>query len=170
MAVIPIQCRLSADEHPGIRVRQLSDIGKLVHYAMGREWADDLLPEHFQPGAINVFGYQPRKRSTLIRKAKLAKLGVVQDGGLLPLVHTGRLRSMLTGHSQPVIGTANRTTVHLNGPSYFSIRPYKSGRPNLGAEVTAVSARHERLITAVADRTFHRALKQIPAKQFKNTK
>jgi len=161
---IPIRCRLTADEHPGIRVRQLAQIGRDVHERMARTWADDLLKEHFDAGAVNVFGYQPRRPSTIAKKVRLARLGIVQDGGRRLLVHTGQTRRMLLGVRAPVASGPRTATVHLNGPRYFGIRP-RGNRPNLGQEVSAMSDRHERLIALAADRQFEKSLRRYPAKK-----
>lgn len=165
MPTIPIRCRLSTDEHPGLRMRQLAQIGRDCHEMMGRTWADTLLPEHFQPGAVNVFRYQPRKQATLQKKLRLARLGLVEDGGRQALVHSGRLRRMLLGIRAPVVAGPRTATVYLNGPPYFTIRPFKTGRPNLGAEVSAMSDRHERIVALAADRQFDKSLRRYPARK-----
>ena len=164
MPTIPIRCRLTADEHPGIRVRQLAQIGRDVHERMARTWADDLLPEHFDAGAVNVFGYQPRRQSTIAKKVRLARLGIVEDGGRRALVHRGDLRRMLLRVRAPVTSGPRTATVHLNGPRYFGIRP-RGNRPNLAQEVTSFSDRHERLIALAADRQFEKSLRRYPARK-----
>lgn len=169
MPVIPIKVETFTDEHPELRARQLKDVTRVAHWEMGRKWADDLLPEHFQPNAAGIFEYQPRKPGYLKKKRRLAAVGVVEDGGTTPLVFTGLLRRLLTRNQQLVHAQPTRTTIHLIGPSYFNTN-YKPGRPQLSKEVAAVSPRHEKILSEKAESAFDREVRRLQAKARRRTK
>jgi len=166
MGVVPIRVVAFHDEYPDIRRRQLNEICRQAHQEIGEYWSEELLPEHFLPSARHIFGYAPRR--TQKRKERLAKVGKVKDGGLVDLVHSGLLRDSLTKRKQLVTAQPSRTIVWLIGPSYFGIR-YKAGRPNLAREVSAMSDRHERLVTDRAERAFNQKLRELRATRIHKT-
>ncbi len=163
MPVIPIRVEIMAEDHLELRRRQLNEINRATHYAIGRKWSDSLLPDHFKPGASTAFGYKQRSTRYLNKKVRLASRGQVEDGGKSPLVFSGTLRRTLLGVRQLVQGQPTRTVITLHGPSYFHIRPRSGNRPNIGAEVIAVNDRHEKILNEEAERSWLKQYHRLQA-------
>lgn len=161
--MIPIRVVTIQEEHPDLVRRELHEVTRLAHYAMGRKWAEDLLAEHFLPSASSIFGYQPRSAKWLKRKRLLVAIGQADpDAATSPLVFRGRLRAALLRTARNAIRAyPTRVTIDLIGTEYFTARPRRPGRPNFHREVTAMSPRHERLVGDSADRGFEQGLRLI---------
>lgn len=120
---------------------------KLANTAAGEFWHRKLAGRHWASGAAQRYGYQPRKRGYLARKIKAARKGKALAGGVVPLLYTGAMRQLMT-HSHVNHSTPTYIKVRMKGPRYVSMRPWKSGFPNLAAEATAVAADERPLIQA----------------------
>ena len=170
--MIPIKVVTVHEEHPDLSRRELHEVTRLSHYAMGRRWAEDLLAEHFLPSASSIFGYQRRSAKWLKKKALLASLGQADpNAASSPLVFRGRLRDALLRTARNAIRAyPTRVTIDLIGTEYFTARPRRAGRPNFHREVTAMSPRHERLVGESADRGFEQGLKLVRQSRRKTTK
>ncbi len=132
----------------GLSVRGRRNVAIAANHAAAQTWQRKYKMRHYEAGAAARYGYAKRTRGTLARKRRLAAAGVVQDGGRLPLVHSGALRNAM--RAQFVIRATPRfSTVRMIGPSYFNIR-YKANRPNLGNEATAVTNEEINVIQTAA--------------------
>lgn len=100
-------------------------------------WHKLMLPKHFVPLATRRYGYKPRKRGYMIRKAHMKRH---QN----PIVWTGRTRSMMT--SRIFIGSTGRrgrafsATGKMSVPPYIGIKSRKGKRPNYRRELTETTA------------------------------
>lgn len=122
-----------------LTVRSTRAALKRTFYLVGLFWQRNFLKKHFTTSAPSIYGYRPRTPKTLARKRQLAARGLVESGGHIALVHSGVLRRALTHFTHRQDAYPTRVTIHLIGPSYFKTN-YRPGRPNLGQEVTAISA------------------------------
>ena len=133
-----------------LSIRGRREVFKAANYAAARVWRDEMLKRHFESGAATRYGYTHRAKSTIEKKKRLAKAGIVKEGGRRPLVHTGLLRRSMSKF-QPIRATPGKATINLVGPSYFRIS-YRPGRPNLGAEVTRIIPQELRRLDEAAMR------------------
>lgn len=161
--MVPIKCVTMHDEHPDLMRRELDQVARTAHHGMGYTWASELLPEHFEPSARSIFGYQPRSRGWLRRKAAAAAAGKIEGNAQTDLVNSGALKRALLRAKHMVRAYPSRVTVDLVGTSYFIARPRRAGAPNLHREVKAMSPRHDRLVGQAGDRGFEAALKMVRA-------
>lgn len=121
----------------GLSVRGRRNVMTAANQASAHTWQRKFKMRHYEAGAAARYGYAKRTAATIARKKRLARVGIVQDGGRLPLVHSGALRNAM--RAQFVIRATPRfSTVRMVGPPYFNIR-YRANRPNLGNEATAVT-------------------------------
>jgi len=120
------------------RKREHNGIMRKAHDVQGRHWADEFLPRHFTPQARGLYGYQPRKRSTVFRKLRAAKHGRALLGGRVDLVWSGFLMRSVLGH-QAIRSTPTAVTVRMFGPRYLYKYDKRKGQPNKADELRAVS-------------------------------
>ena len=99
--------------------------------ASGEEWHAGMRPKHFTFAAIAEYGYQARKASYELRKAK--KLGHRR-----PLVWSGETERM-TGRSRDVRYTDKGVTVVLQAPKHLYQR--RGSAPDKAEELQRVSER-----------------------------
>jgi hypothetical protein len=160
--MIPIRIESVYDEHPDLSRRELHRVMRAAHRAMGVKWAIELLPEHFEPGAGNVFGYAKRTEKWLRRKERLKAAGRAEGGREDDLVFTGRLRRevLLTARFN-INAYPTRVTIRMSGPVYFTLRPRGKGTVRLAREVLSMSRRHERLIGEAGERGFNAELREV---------
>lgn len=96
--------------------------------ALGRRWHRDILPHHFEVSAGQRYGYQPRTRAYMIRKAKVKH-------HQKPLVWSGRTE---TGMRQQARISVVKSTVKvtMTAAKFLNIRRNATA-PDLAAEATA---------------------------------
>lgn len=159
--MIPIYVTTVNEHHPELARRKLHELFRAMHYAIGVEWTEKLLPEHFLPSAFQALGYQQRKprynliKDRMFRRGELHQGRRVIAGSETPLVLTGRLREDLLRSRNMIRAYPTRVTIDLIGPPYFTLRPRKSKTTILIArEVLAVSDRHVRLMGIAGQRAY----------------
>ncbi len=152
-------------QHPELMVREHRSAVRNGMYAGGLLWADRLLMEHFQPGARSEFDYAKRNPNTVLRKIRLARLGVVEDGGRQELVHSGATRRAARRSRYMVKATDKVVDVPIVVPSYIQKRPNRNARHALALEILVLSERHKRLVTNETGRGFERKLRDIRAER-----
>ena len=158
--MIPIRVVTIEEAHPDLVRRELHEVTRMAHYAMGQVWATELLPEHFRPGATSIFGYKPRTAKHAKHKQALAAIGKAEEGGMAPLVMSGRLRRDLLRARHMIRAFPTRVTIDLVGPNYWKYRRWP-GSPDMVREVLAMSARHEQIVGRAGDRGFEAALRMV---------
>lgn len=118
------------------------EIMRTAYRITGLHWVATYLAKHFLPGAGAKYKY--RLRSKAYRARKDAKLGkpwrrggdIVIGGSNRPNVLTGYMMRAI--QSQFIVrGFPTRATVHLLGPSYFTMR-FRMNQPNKGKEITTL--------------------------------
>ena len=114
--------------------------------AVGAVYEDEVKPRKTEPGAAQRYGYQQRqpkylerKRGGYVRDRMTGARYPIPEGGTRDLVYTGRTRAALR-QANLVRAYPTRATVRLAAlPTYIRIRPWKSGHPPMGEEITRVT-------------------------------
>ena len=130
---------------PDIAKRRWPGISRDAMGEVGALWDSKFKARHFEPGAADRYGYQPRSPAYLAKKRRLAGLSGQARGKFRispnvdrALVFSGDLRrAVLMRHLPRAFPT--RVTVNMPTPRYAQMKPYKTGRPNLGEELTKVT-------------------------------
>jgi hypothetical protein len=108
--------------------------------AVGEWWEAEIKMRHFEADAASRYGYQPRTERYLRRKKAIAaKTWRVLEGGQRDLVLHGQTRGAVRMRHTPRV-FPTRLTIHIPTPSYVQMRPRTTGRPNLGEELTRLTA------------------------------
>lgn len=105
------------------RAMQGGEIGRVFRQAVARAmrdaaeyWRDVIQPGHFQTSAVKKYGYQPRTRMYMLRKARLYH-------HQRPLEFTGdSKRAILGAKRRPqvkVTGTTAKAQLRIVAPRYF---------------------------------------------------
>jgi hypothetical protein len=134
----------------GVSGRGMDRAAKQLNKEMGEMWHKLYLPRHFQPGAEERYGYQPRTHKYLAMKARR---------GLPPLTYRGTLRQLVVS-SHIVREFPTRFSVIMWGPRYATMRPRpperggNNRRPAIGAELVKTSPDEEREMAAFAGPRF----------------
>lgn len=162
--MIPIFVRtkytgLMAEVAKGTSVRAWRRITKAAHELAGKLWHALMLPKHFKRMARSRYGYQPRKERYKARKARQQRHGLIEGFGDQDLVYTGKLRDMAL-RMATVKGYPTRAKVILDLPSYARINTF-GGRPNLAAEVLAVTPDEAAQLSLVIEREIDAGLKAL---------
>lgn len=139
----------------GISVRAWREALKAGWYAVGVYYDEVVQPRKFEADAASRYGYQPRTPKYAARKKRLAaKSWRVKEGGQRDIVYSGVTRTAVKRKQYPR-AFYQRVTVDTPTPAYVQMRPRRSGRPNLGAELTSVSsderAEMERIFKATVE-------------------
>jgi hypothetical protein len=160
--MVPIRVITIHEEHPDLSRRELHNVTRAAHGAMGVKWAVDLLPEHFQAGAHNAFGYADRSFKWQRFKEAQVRSGRADPDAANDLVYQGQLRDDLLRSARNLIRAyPTRVTISLIGPEYFTLRPRRKNTSQITREVLAVNTRHERAIGDAADKGFVAALNAV---------
>lgn len=129
---------------PEVGKRKWRECTKAGYEAMGRFWHKNYLSDHFNRAANTKYQHQPRKVKYLKNKQRGGRRKVdgvwitIQYGGQVDNVYSGRLESLM---KSPAVIQAfpTRVNVKMVGPRYVSMRPWKSGQPNKGREISTVT-------------------------------
>ena len=157
--MLAIRIKMTWDP-PVLSRRKLTAALKVAFETAGSYWKEQYLPRHFDQRQ-GRYQYRRRTQKYLTSKAKKAKLAAVQPpvvkGGALLLVNTGLTERSMEAH-HPVRAYPTRVTIKMPGPRYVGMRPYKSNHPNLGAEITKVTADENRTLLALFERTLQKEI------------
>lgn len=168
MPVAVMRIAIFHSAHPDLVRREIRDATREGHREMGVLWAGPLLEEHFTERARLVFGHTPRTPRYLKRKRVLAAIGKVEDGGRVDIVFSGATKRAAMRARFAVRASHDKTEIPITGPAYFPARNRR--RINMGRELTAVSDRHEKLITEAGEKGFDRRHRAIRAFKVFRTK
>lgn len=126
----------------GITVRAWRAICRDAWRALALFWHEHCLRGHFEKGAEAKYGYQPRKPRYLAQARKRGKP---------PLFFSGDTYNAVVKGTPLIRAFPSRATLTMNAPPWVKMRPWKSGRPNLGQEITAQTFEElQRLETVLA--------------------
>jgi hypothetical protein len=144
----------------GVSIRAWREALKAGWFAVGEYYDQVVQPRKFEPGAADRYGYQPRKERYLKSKRRRAERSWrVKDGGLLNNVYSGITRTAVKRRQIPR-PFYNRVVVETPTPRYVAMRPYKSGRPNIGAELSSLAADERREMERIFQETVEQRLSQ----------
>ncbi len=140
---IYIAMTIDAPEFSQRAIRRASVAGMS---AVGAVYEDEVKMRKMEPGAAQRYGFQQRKPDYLkrkqggwIRDKMTGARYPIPEGGTQDLVYTGRTRAALR-QSNLVRSYPTRVTVVLAAlPKYIQMRPWKSGHPPMGEELTSVT-------------------------------
>lgn len=110
-----------------------------IHAFAGKYWHKHILKRHFQPGAMDRYGYQERTEGHLKAKLRLwhhdrRDISYAREH---PLHYMGRAEAQVK--SLAMIRTfPSRFSVQMRSPSYMGMRPKKPSHPNMGQEIATV--------------------------------
>lgn len=136
--MILIKTTIIEDRPLDVTVRAWPKMKTAANHKVGAYWRQYFFPKHFEYNAKNKYGHQQRSRGYLIKKQRMAAKGKAVAPGTVDNVFTGEMKRALMS-SVSIRSYPTRATVKMTGPNYALMRPYKSGQPNKGAELTAVT-------------------------------
>ena len=145
--------------------RARNRIFREVHTKIGTHWHKHMLPRHFQPGAMERYGYQERKEEYLESKARKwhKTPEYVRE---YPLAFSGDMRREMKA-AFVIRSFPTRFSVHMRAPHYIAMRPKKAGIPNLGKEVTAITLDEINELETVGRKELERLFEQELRKKAK---
>lgn len=147
--------RIEVEGEVGLPIRGQRYARRMAFGEIGREWSNNMLPDHFNRNQQQKYRYRNRTEKYLKRKKRAARRGQVKGGGVTDLVYSGRTRDSVSGWNR-VRAFPSRATVTLNTPKYIRTR-YKPGRPNLANELTTVTPTEVRELDRVGGLALDRA-------------
>lgn len=123
--------------------RAVQRVAKGIHEIVGTFWHRVILPRHWRKGARERYGHQQRTAKYQRRKLNAFFYG---GGGKLgrpeapdrDLLWSGLMRRSLMEFGR-VRAYPTRFSVTMHGPRYVGMRPFRTGMPNMGAELTTVT-------------------------------
>jgi hypothetical protein len=116
-------------------------------------WHKTYLPKHFQPGAMQRYGYRKRKYKYLERKKRAV-------GHMQPLVYTGLTEKQAKRFIWPR-GTAKGARGVMYLPNYIYMVPKLRDAPALGRELTATAACEHDPLEVHFRKTVDRGLERV---------
>lgn len=136
---IPIKQKITTEHR--VNLIDWQDVSKAAWEEAGKVWHQEILPKHFEPGAVQEYRYAPRSKDSDDRKFDAV-------GHRRPMVLTGLMRAQVLGQSTIVSRKVKRkgsVKIKVSGPRYL-----KRGR--LWFELRAVSREDDAIIAKVLDR------------------
>lgn len=119
-------------------------------------WNKKIKGRHFRSGAATKYGYKPRTAAWMRRKLRSP---IRAPDARLPLIYTGALKRQVL-RSRNIKAFPTRATVDLQTPPYVKSRPNPNGRgrnrPNMGQEITAITADEIHELDVVAEKSYER--------------
>lgn len=94
-------------------------------------WHQDLLPDHFVPGADAKYSYDRRVGASKERYAQRAAEGFFHGQRHLPLIHTGNLKREVTRMGWVAGGSSTSATLRMLAPKYLNY-PGRGGHHRWG--------------------------------------
>lgn len=101
-------------------------------YAVGKYYDEVIKPRKFAQGADTRYGFKPRSPGYLKRKEK-------ERRDPKSLVYGGKTRTAVMRRHYPR-AFPSRVSVDLPTPTYIVMRPRRANHPNMGAELTSITA------------------------------
>lgn len=154
-----MRLRFEVEVPESMSARAVQRMMREAHRAVGRYWQDNLLAKAFRPGAAQRHDHKPRSKKYLARKRRLAKTGRVKMDGVVDLVYSGDMRTLLKNRGI-IKSFPTRASLTLQGPRYVSMKPFRRDAPNLGEEVTSLSSGERTELDGVFERAAEDAMKK----------
>lgn len=139
------------DKRPGFG-RKSSRVAKALFAIIGAYWHKHFLPKHFESGAAQRYGYQPRTEKHIQKRARRWKVSESRAAQYDLALSGAMCRDITRRYS--IRAYPSRFSVIMSSPeSYVRMRPVSTSKmPNLGEEATRVIPAEEKKLAAVADR------------------
>jgi len=137
--------KTTTTQPPDIGKRKWKECTKAGYEKMARYWHKNFLPDHFTRAARTKYGHQARRPKYLKNKERGGRRKVngrvitIKYGGQIDNVYSGDLETLMKSPAT-IQAFPSRATVKMAGPRYVSMRPYKSGQPDKGKEITRSTA------------------------------
>jgi hypothetical protein len=151
---------------PAASRQQLAEVAQDGMAAAAQYWHRQDLPDHFLPTAVSKYGYKPRARSYMLRKAK-------RKGHQNPLSYTGELRgemmrsAEIRRHKTGVDLKMRGRALNFSGKAVkreAGVKMYGGGTyPNLKGEVTAITKSEDVELARVARKVSAKSMQAIRA-------
>lgn len=164
--MILIKTEITEDKPFDVTVRAWPKMKAAAHHKAAAYWRQHFFPKHFQSSARTRYGYQARGRGYLIKKQRMAAKGLIPSPPT-DEVFTGAMKQSLLA-SATIRSYPTRAAVTMTGPRYALMRPYKSGQPNKGDELTRVTPDELTKLEQVLQAEGERQLKTFRAKRKTN--
>lgn len=162
---IRLVCEVKVSGILNMSRRTFNNIMTAVWDKAGRTWHREYRPKHFTTAGAREYGYVPRSKGYMLRKAKgyVAREkkggpGILMSGHQRPLVWTGI--SEKAAERLSLKSTSQGVTVHVPAPR-LNWRP-GGGTMNLADEMTRISEGEGRDITKFVEETLTRAMESQP--------
>lgn len=156
---------LTISRPPDVGLRKWKECTKAGHAAMGQYWHKNYLPDHFTRAARTKYGHQARRPKYLRNKERGGTRSV--NGRVVQIKYGGQVDNVFSGEMETLVRSPaliqafpSRATVKMVGPRYVSMRPYKSGQPDKGAEISRVIPDQQRVLEKVLGEETHRRFVQ----------
>ena len=153
--MIPINQTFKANHK--LNKRDWRQVSKEAWLQTGAHWHRFLLKKHFTRGAIAEYDYEPRAKSTEMKKAR-------KFGHRRPLVFTGELQRMVMRVREVTsVGDGKKggaAKIKLRGPRYLYQYRKDLGQPDKAAELSAVSTKDADDLAKKLDRVITRELNE----------
>lgn len=153
---IAYQVRLTLDKPADLSTRGWKEIMRRAHSRELLDWHRTKLRGHFRKAASATYGYQTRKPKYLKQRFKRGKP---------PLIYRGATYNATVKGTPLIRAFPTRAKLTMNTPKYVKMVPLKSGRPNLGAELTAVTWQETRDMEASEAAYAEKEIMRIRAKR-----
>jgi len=145
---------------PGFLKRQFPGIVKKSLKSMMKFWFFELFPTHFELGAAQEYGYQKRKRVTMVAKARLKHHAK-------PMTFTGHMARTIKSNFTEPTGSAKSVKMKLRGPLKMRFRGVKGTGPDMISEMKAVSDKDRKLLARHLSRDIERRMSRLKGKSKK---
>jgi len=153
MFILGFELSLEGIVAEGDPQRLVNRVMTQVNFDVLEFWHAAILKRHFQRGADVRYRYQSRSANTTKIQWGLYRAGKTLSPGR-PLVRSGALRERVRGYAS-IRAYPTRAIATMHSPFYAGMQPYRTGLPNLGAEITEVTDEEQdeigRFATARAD-------------------
>ena len=162
---MPLSFSIYIDKPTDISKRGWREALRAGWRAVGEVYEEEVKPRKFDPDASERYGYKPRSEKYLRKKRKRAKYSWrVKNGGERLLVYSGVTRTAVMRTHRPR-AFPTRVTIDIAAPSYIQMRPRNANRPNMGEELTSMTADEIQQAERVFEATVERALARLREKR-----
>lgn len=151
---------------PEQQLRRMPEGMTAAHQTVCDFWQDNFLPVHFSSAARGRYGHDPRSEKYLRRKRALAKIGKVEDGGVIDNVYHGDMRRALLGTRQETRATPQKGEITFRGPRHMFIKV--AGRPDKMREIKTVTGAEKQDLTVEGNLALLKRLQSFRSTEITN--
>lgn len=161
-----VKSNIFEDRPEGMSIRAHRRIRTEGNARVARYWHRKFLPKHFTTSNKVTYNHKPRTSKYLKRKRIKAHFrpDLVKKGGIVDNVLSGRMEQAAKRNIS-LRAFPTRATLTMTGPRYMTMRPYKSGQPDKGAETTKVTRLEGRELEKVNGEHYEREMKKFKSRK-----